>query len=208
MPTDKETIKKYYSLLPDEIKAVYSDPQILDDIYDICLEYEVKHLDQIGTIQDAVYDIMLGLLKPADFIRKIIDETGLTEDIANLITHDINEQILRPIHKSIVEHHRNLTGSKDLPANVEREDLGFSSTPYEEKPVIDQEKRDLINEIENPAAATIITRDNFLEKKSGLSFSNQRNNPKPTTDSANQINPSSKNLTDKEPKFDPYRESI
>lgn len=207
MTPDKDTIKKYYALLPDEIKAVYSDPEILDDIYNICLEYGVKHLDQIGGIQNAVYDIMLGLLKPADFVSFITKETGIGEDIANLITHDINDQILKPIREELIKHHQNLQGGEgSLPSNVERNDLGFSSNPYPEETVINREQNDLITEIENPAPATIITRDNFWDKKQGLSSSNKnpstQHSPRPSVQNSN---PSPVAPTEK-PKFDPYRE--
>ena len=208
MPIDKETIQKYYALLPDEIKAVYSDPEILDEIYDICLRYGIKHLDHVGTIQDAVYDIMLGLLKPADFVSNITQATGMSEDIANLITHDINDQILKPIHLQMVEHHRKLTGENSLPANVEKGDLGFSSTPYPQESTGSREQTDLISEIENPAPATFITRDNFWDKKNNLSVSNQRPKNIDQTKVSPQKSEPQKTTPTVKPKFDPYREAF
>ncbi|MFA6416235.1 MAG: hypothetical protein WCW56_01975 [Candidatus Paceibacterota bacterium] len=210
MSTNKETIKKYYSLLPDEIKAVYSDPEILDEIYQICVDHGVKHLDQIGNVQDAIYDIMLGLLKPNDFVPFVIKETGLSEDVVNLLTHDINDQILKPIRQQLIDHYQTLEGKNNLPTNVEREDLGFSSQPYEnpKSPKEEGEKNDLINELENPVPATVFTRDVFSQKKEGLVSSGQ-------TKEATNLSPTSKKMAPDQAKeagvkakSDPYREPI
>jgi hypothetical protein len=210
MTTDKETIKKHYALLPEEIKIVYSDPQILDRIYDICVSYGVNHLDHIGSIDDAVYDIMLGLIKPTDFVSVIIKETGIGEDIANLIVHDINEQILKPIHDKLIEHQRILEGKSVLPSNVEMEnsDLGFSSSPYQETNPINREQREMINEIEHPAPATYITRDNFTEKTSGLHSSRREVEKINLSIQTKNTKEKVSSLTETKPKSDPYREPI
>ena len=208
MISDKEKIKRYLQVLPDKIREIYDDPDTSDKIYDICVNYEVKHLDQIGSIQNAVYDIMLGLLKPADFVSHITKTTGMSEDIANLITHDINDQILKPIHLQMVEHHRKLTGENSLPANVEKSDLGFSSTPYPQESTGNREQTDLISEIENPAPATFITRDNFWDKKNNLSASNQRLKDIDQTKVVPQKSEPQKTTPTVKPKFDPYREPI
>ena len=38
---DKEKEKKYYQILPAELKEIYDDPELLDQIYEICLK--IRH---------------------------------------------------------------------------------------------------------------------------------------------------------------------
>ena len=203
----KEEIARYYQTLPDELKEFYDGTEGSDKIVDICDNYNLR-IDQMGEVVKTTYHIILGLIKSEEFVPRMISRAGISEDIANLITHDINDQILKPIHLQMVEHHQKLTGAKSLPANVEKSDLGFSSTPYPQESTGSREQTDLISEIENPAPATFITRDNFWDKKNNLSASNQRFKNIDQTKVAPQKSEPQKATPTVKPKFDPYREPI
>jgi len=199
MSLDKEQIKKYYSLLPDEIKAVYDDPDTSDAIYDICKKYGVNHLDQMGVVDEAVYGLILGLVKPIDFVPTIVKEAGIGEDIANLITHEINEQLLKPIRDKLMAYHQSLEHGQ-LPANAEKADLGVSSIPYPDHQENSQEQLAILDEIENPSPATVITRNVFQEKKTSLVTSEK---------TKEQIDiPTEKPAITNIKKPDPYREQL
>ncbi|OHA59214.1 MAG: hypothetical protein A2607_00860 [Candidatus Vogelbacteria bacterium RIFOXYD1_FULL_42_15] len=196
---DKEKEKKYYQILPAELKEIYDDPELLDQIYEICLKNNVRHLDQVGTIQDIVYDLILGLLKPADFVPTIVKEAGIGEDIANLITHEINEQLLKPIRDKLMAYHQSLEHGQ-LPANTEKADLGVSSMPYPDHQENSQEQLAILDEIENPSPATVITRNVFQEKKTSLVTSEK---------TKEQIDiPTEKPAITNIKKPDPYREQL
>ena len=183
---DKEKEKKYYQILPAELKEIYDDPELLDQIYEICLKNNVRHLDQVGTIQDIVYDLILGLLKPADFVPTIVKD-------------EINEQLLKPIRDKLMAYHQSLEHGQ-LPANTEKADLGVSSMPYPDHQENSQEQLAILDEIENPSPATVVTRNVFQEKKTGLATSEKT---KEQIDISTE-KPAITNIK----KSDPYRESL
>lgn len=203
----KEEIDRYYQTLPDELREFYDSEEGSDKIVDICDDYKLR-IDQMGEVVKTTYYIILGLIKSQEFVPRIISRAGISEDIANLIAHEINEQILKPIHGDMVKHHQNLTGEDGLSVKTEKIDWGISSTPYPKETTSNHEQTDLISEIENPAPATYITRDNFWDKKNSLSYSNRDlKNISPSKTIAQEPELTKINSI-KKPKFDPYREAF
>jgi hypothetical protein len=199
---NKEQLKTLYNNLPQAIKAVYDRPETNDDIYDICEKYKL-HIDQIGVVINTTYGVMLGLNKPTDFTNTFAKAADIPEDIANLITHDINEQIFLPIRQELMKRSGEWqpeTSPKPLPTNVEPVDTHFSSSPYSPAKPEDPVKTELLDAIEHPTpTGTMITRDTFADKMGQLS-QNQEKNENPTNSNLSKI------TTDK--KADPYLEPI
>jgi len=200
MTMNKEQLKILYEKLPEAVKQVYDRPETNDDIYEIGHKYKL-HIDQIGVVIKNAYGVMLGITKPSDFVTTIVKEAGLAEDIANLITHEINEQVFAPIRQELMKTGGDWpinNGPKPLPKNVETT-THFSSAPYQPDRPDDPAKQEILTAIENPSPTPMITRDNFADKLGQLSQTKDlppeqvNSNPTPAT---------------AEKKPDPYREAI
>lgn len=198
---DKNQLQALYDRLPEAIKSVYDRPETNDEIYEIGDKYKL-HIDQIGVIIKTAYAVMLGIVKPTDFTSTFAKEADIPEDIANLITHDINEQVFAPIRQELMRggQSESMPGaSKPLPRNVEPIGSQFSSAPYQPERPEDPARQQILTAIENPTPTKMITRDNFTTKLGQLSQSQETGLSKTSTGVP-------KVTTEK--KVDPYLEPI
>ncbi|MEK7091606.1 MAG: hypothetical protein AAB900_01330 [Patescibacteria group bacterium] len=199
--TSKEQLKALYNNLPDAIKAVYDRPETNDEIYEICEKHKL-HIDQIGVVINTAYAAMLGVVKPSDFTDTFTKKADIPSDIANIITHEINEQVFAPIRQELM-HSGNTwstgSGPKPLPNNVEPISPQFSSVPYQPARPEDPVKQEILTAIENPSPTQMITRDNFADKLGQLSQNKES--------SQSLTRPIATKPVEKK-KLDPYREPL
>jgi hypothetical protein len=92
----KEQYKKQYSVLPPVIKDFMAKEETIEKILDIGKKYNL-HIDQLQILNEEVGLVLHGLEKPGNFINNLRKYLGLSEDIANLITYDLNQQIFAEI---------------------------------------------------------------------------------------------------------------
>ncbi|OHA58885.1 MAG: hypothetical protein A2571_00690 [Candidatus Vogelbacteria bacterium RIFOXYD1_FULL_44_32] len=101
-------IKKYSS--QDLQKKLHTLPEPLQDaILSINTSEAIKvigqknslHIDQVGKLGEEVLYAMLGLTKPANFIDELEKELGVTPEIAEKITTDLNTKIFIPVIESL-----------------------------------------------------------------------------------------------------------
>lgn len=192
----KEKVLKFYPSLPEAVKKIYDDPNTVSGLYDLGTKFHL-HIDQIGTLSQIVHMIMLGIINPKDFAATITKELDLSEDIANLITHEVNAQVFAPIRQELMRGGQgdSIPGaSKPLPRNVEPISSQFSSAPYQPARPEDPARQQILTAIENPTPTKMITRDNFADKLGQL------------TQSKDGASPTTKITIEK--KVDPYLEPI
>jgi len=111
MRYSKEQLQAQYKLLPDRIKTLMGNTETVDNIMVIGKKYNF-HIDQLNTLNEEVSLVLYGIERPENFQTNLRKYLGVSEDIANLITYDINQQILLPIKEDIKELYSPLSSKK------------------------------------------------------------------------------------------------
>ena len=150
MKIEKEQIKLAYSRLPENIQQVFDAEETALALMAMGKKYGL-HIDQIGQLTTIVHYVLLGLLPQRDFIKEIKNSVGVSEDIANLITYDFNQQILSKIRKELEE----LSPMTDASVKPKTE---------EQKPkvvqIFDEKMKTIANDPRQEVAVTPSTGDN------------------------------------------------
>ena len=98
----QQEIRKRFDTLPQSLKTIIANLD-MGTITDGLRQKYNLHVDQLGQIAEEITSVMVGLASVYDFNSKIKNRAGLTEDVANLITYDINQQIFLKIRKELEE---------------------------------------------------------------------------------------------------------
>jgi hypothetical protein len=61
------------------------------------------HIDALGALQAQVIYTIIGLAKPDDFGKDVLEATSLPKETINAVVRDINEQIFKPIRARMME---------------------------------------------------------------------------------------------------------
>lgn len=97
-----DEINKAFESLPKNLeKAIFAI-----DYQQRIQEISKKNLlaiDKIGLIESQVTLILIGLAKPEDFGKDVLEATGLPKETINAVVRDINEQIFKPIRARMME---------------------------------------------------------------------------------------------------------
>jgi len=101
MENFKESIDKKLESLPEDIREAISSTDVPRKIQSIMQKYSI-HLDAALDIETEVSLVMLGLQNPADFIRNLRENAGLSPEDARNVATDINDTIFKPIRNSLV----------------------------------------------------------------------------------------------------------
>src|SRR5512133_3004931 len=104
MDYTNEQLEQLLASLPEDVKGVLFAFDTGKRIRDIGLKYSL-HLDKCSILVDETNLVMFGLTKPKDFLGIVESKLEVTRDIAELIVHDINEQIFGQIRESLKKLH-------------------------------------------------------------------------------------------------------
>ncbi len=96
---DRKKFTKLYNSLPKSLQKVISSKELGDNLEDICTKFEI--LNSLYEINDFVGDVLLGLLPPNEFQKKIENELDLKKEKAKKITREINRYIFYPVKSSL-----------------------------------------------------------------------------------------------------------
>jgi len=128
----KEQLQEQYKNLPPKIQALMGSASTIDNIIAIGKKYGL-HIDQLNILSEEVSLILYGIEKPANFNANLRKYLGVSEDVANLITYDINQQVLAPIKEEIKELYSPLTDKKTPTQRVFEQKMGgITNVPKQE----------------------------------------------------------------------------
>ena len=106
MKIEKEQLKLAYQRLPENLQQVFDAEETSIALVNIGKKYNL-HVDQLGQLTSLVHYVLLGFLAPQNFVRELKNSVGVSEDIANLITYDLNQKILIQIRQELEELSQN-----------------------------------------------------------------------------------------------------
>ena len=152
---DKEQLNQGYERLSDNLRNVFDAEETAKTLIGLGKKYNL-HVDQLGQLTSLVHYVLLGFLAPQNFVRELRNSVGVSEDIANLITYDLNQKILIQIRQELEELSQN-QGQPTKIANpaVQRESLDTSAPA-----VFNEKMQGVANVPKQEVAVTPQTGDN------------------------------------------------
>lgn len=127
MDFSNEQLKAAYNKVPENIRAVISSDDTDEKIFEISQKYNL-HIDVTGGLGKITLMVMIGLLKPQEFIPELTKRLKLDQETANKVAREVNEQIFKPIRDSLKKIH-GLDGSKPLVEEVKAEEKAKNPPP-------------------------------------------------------------------------------
>src|ERR1035437_7494427 len=123
---DSETekiIKEQMEKLPPEVKELFTDPELGNKIINIGKKNGINNIEQLGLFQTETYLVMLGLVHPDEYQNELKDRLNINDEKANIITKDVNEQMLSKILEKLKETYKEGENLEDiLPYDTEKEE--------------------------------------------------------------------------------------
>lgn len=96
----QEQLLKIFKNLPEEVKDAIVSVDTADAIKNIGDKYKL-HIDQMGVLASLTGGVMLGTLKPHDFLSNIQGKLNISLETAGEIVKDINTAIFFPIRQQL-----------------------------------------------------------------------------------------------------------
>ena len=97
----KEQLQELYENLPEELREAISSEESGDNIYKACTRNNVSKNDKINEVAKYTAYVLLGLLSPDDFPKKLEKEVKIKKDSAKQIALEINRFIFFPVKDSL-----------------------------------------------------------------------------------------------------------
>jgi hypothetical protein len=95
-----EEIEKRFESLPADIKALVYSAEMLNAIQNVGTKHQL-HVDQVGTLESEVADVMTGFSLPEEFVPNLKESLGLDDTKTQAIAKDINDQLFIKIRESM-----------------------------------------------------------------------------------------------------------
>ncbi len=95
----EQQIEDALNAAPQAIRDVLEDGTLDTSVAKSCQEQGL-HVDQIGAVALHSQNILIGLLKPSEFIFEL-ESSGIPKPVANAILQDLNEQVFKPLNEKI-----------------------------------------------------------------------------------------------------------
>lgn len=166
MDYTNQQLEQMLDTLPEDVKGVLFGFDTGKRIREIGSKYSL-HIDKLSVLVDETNLVMFGITKPNDFPGVIQSKLGVTNDIAGLIVHDINEQIFESIRESLKKIHNEeelveIKGN-NLTENYPQEDSGAQITlePID-KTILKESGIEIIDEPTNTTTSENLNRESVL----------------------------------------------
>lgn len=102
-PYSKDELWRIYEKLPQELKiAVFSEETALD-ISNTCERHNINNTPTIATYTGYV---LLGLILPQDLAKTLAQDAGLTLEIAEAVSRDLNRLVFYPVKPELEQLHQ------------------------------------------------------------------------------------------------------
>lgn len=98
-PSDAQLLRAY-DQAPQAIQDSLSDGLALDFMTSLVARYGL-HMDTAGYVSEFIRNMLLGFLRPEQFIGKLAS-VGLTNDTAHRLTADLNKEVFLPLRDEIL----------------------------------------------------------------------------------------------------------
>jgi restriction endonuclease len=105
MPYTQEQIDAMFAELPSDVKDAMSSVDTVHVMADIQKKYNL-HIDQAGELSTDAALLMVGAIKPQEFIGQIESQAHIPRETAKQIAAEVNEKIFRPVRESLMQIHK------------------------------------------------------------------------------------------------------
>jgi len=185
MDFNQDQISEKLHSLPRELREAIVDADLENLTENLRAKYGL-HIDQLGRLIFEVNLILVGLVPNREFQSRIVKNVGVAEDVANLITYDLNRELFAKIRASL----RNDEG--------QGEEISEPATPTEVEPRSAERGSTSVTSVEDQAP-----KEMFERKMAGLAGA-----AKQTIEVATETGDNKETSTVAPVKRDPYREPI
>jgi hypothetical protein len=141
-----EQYNEIFYKLPMEIRDVISSTETTSHLYKIGQKHDL-HLDKIGDMIDITFDAIMGIIATKNFIKELQDSLEISALDASVLARDIDENIFRPIKKTMTSLYAGGAPYKPSSSLVQ-----FYEEEDEHKTL---SKADILKEIEDPSDAVV-----------------------------------------------------
>ncbi len=94
MPTSRthEEIQRRIDALPQDIQDILYSNEVADAVQKISAAHQL-HIDQMGSLEADIINLMTGFIEPKDFPNVIAEHLEIDPDHANVIAHDLDNEL-------------------------------------------------------------------------------------------------------------------
>lgn len=107
IPTSDQ-LEAQFANLPTDIQEAISSTNTSKIMLEIGKKNRL-HIDQMQELSAITGYLMMGFIKPQDFVDELTNEARIPQSLAVLIAKDVNTMVLNPIKDRLKEAHENLT---------------------------------------------------------------------------------------------------
>ncbi len=97
-----EQLDQAFEKMPKNLKKAFYSFDTDTIVAELGQKHTV-HIDALGALQAQVIYTIIGLAKPEDFGKDVLEATSLSKETINAVVGDINEQIFKPIRARMIE---------------------------------------------------------------------------------------------------------
>lgn len=148
--------KEIFNKLPQEIRDAVSSYDGTEKIWKIGEDHKLQ-IDQIGVMHQIVLDIIMGIIPTKNFAKVLAEELNISPLEAANLSRDIDENIFKPIKKSMITMYGEGAPNKPSSSLVQ-----FYEEDDEHKEL---SKESILREIESPAPAIVRKEINLETEK-------------------------------------------
>ena len=168
MQNDDTDLQKKFDSLPEDLKAAITSVDFAESLQSIGKNNGLQ-LDQLDQLFEEVGFVMLGIIHPNDFGKKIMQLFHLDEAKKNSLVLEVDEKIFKPIRASLVAIYEKPSESKSNLVEKPADQASLSpNIPHESD--YSMSRDDILSAIENPQMAN---RESTVSKRAF-----ETNNPK------------------------------
>lgn len=129
-PSD-ELVLRAFNQAPLVIQESLSDGKAVDFMESMLGRYNL-HVDTTGYAMGFIRDMLLGLLKPEQFIGKL-NSIGIIDEVAKRITSDLNKEVFIPLRDEMKKG--GVGAQAQPPASIPHVPVMSVASPKPEKPI-------------------------------------------------------------------------
>lgn len=166
-------IKDQFEKLPIGVQKIITESNWQEKIRLIVKNNNLR-IDQGATIESETFLVMLGFDSPDNFIQNLMNEAGLTQEIAQKIENEVAETIFEPIKEILItEMQEKNEESPDDSENILTPPSSASTSSLNESRIDDENslglesKEEILKEIEGEDEERVFEKVEKIEKEEG-----------------------------------------
>ena len=95
-PTFEDSLKEVMQTLPPVIRTYLTQGKYTAVAKTLMAKYDLR-IDQGGVLEREIMLLLMGVEDPNEFVKALSEEAGLSQQVINGISQDVNEQIFTPL---------------------------------------------------------------------------------------------------------------